>query len=183
MKPTINVPLTPYGAIMQSVLLRFILLALCTFSTQLSADAVSKKDTIESRYIYTLGYRVGQSLTPQQIQALDQQRFAQGVRDKWNEVIAISGTPPTPEQREHEHYRMGYLIGQSLFSQGIKHLDIETLLEGIKDALPGKKPRMDELEMMDVLSNYQAYQQTLRDNSAQKKRQMRMDSPAVAPNQ
>ncbi len=160
---------------MQPYFYRLIFLLLCVISTALSADEVSKKDTIESRYIYTMGYRVGQSLTAQKIHSLDMQHFAQGVRDIWQEKT--TGSVAKADSSQHEHYRMGYLIGQSLISQGVKHLDIETLVEGINAALPGNKPRMDELEMMDVLANYQAYQQALRDNNAQTRRQMKMSEP------
>lgn len=60
-----------------------------------------------------------------------------------------------------------------MINQGIKHPDIKTLVDGLNDSLQGNRPQLDELEMMDALSNYRGYQRALRENNAQAKRQMR----------
>ena len=160
---------------MQPYFYRFISLLLITLSTTLSADEVSKKDTIESRYVYTLGYRVGQSLTAQNIRSLDMALFAQGVRDLLQAKSPASSqdTAAAANPNEHNDYLMGYRVAQSLTSQGIKHPEIPILIEGINASLLGDRPRLDELEMMDALSNFQAYQQALRENNAHAKKQMR----------
>ena len=59
-------------------------------------------------------------------------------------------------------YTMGYRMGQSLKSQGINNLDTATFNKGLKDALKGKKPRLDDLEMNDAMSSYPAHVKRLR---------------------
>jgi FKBP-type peptidyl-prolyl cis-trans isomerase len=164
---------------MQPYFYRFICLVLLMVSTTLSADEADKKDSIESRYVYTLGYRVGQSLLSQKIHSLNMGLFSQGVRDILHEKMSESSSDASTTETKpntHKHYLMGYQIGQSLLGQGIKHVDIEILAEGINDSLQGNRPRMDELEMMDALSNYQNYQKDLRENNAQTKRELRMSN-------
>lgn len=164
---------------MQPYFYRFICLVLLTLSTTLSADEADKKDSIESRYVYTLGYRVGQSLASQQIHSLNTDLFSQGVRDLLHEKTAESRSDVTAtgaKPNVHKNYLMGYQIGQSLITQGIKHPDIEILIDGINDSLQGNRPQMDELEMMDALSNYQDYQRALRENNAHAKKRMRISN-------
>ena len=145
----------------------FICLLLLTISTGLTADEMDKKNSIESRYVYTLGYRAGQSLKAQNIHRLDSVRFSKGVSDIMQGKqpdVRQDGSSADAKLDVHDSYLMGYQIGQSLMSQGIRDLDVDSLVEGINDSLQGSKPRLDEIEMVDALTSFKAYQKALRKN-------------------
>lgn len=59
-------------------------------------------------------------------------------------------------------YTMGYRIGQSLKTQGIKKLDANNILSGINDSLEDREPRLDEAEMHDAIPSYLQYLKELR---------------------
>lgn len=149
----------------------FICLLLFTISPGLTADEMDKKNSIESRYVYTLGYRAGQSLKAQNIQRLDSVRFSEGVSDLmqgkqpgFRQDGAGADAGADAKLDVHNNYLMGYRIAESLKSQGIRDLDVDSLVEGINDALQGSKPRLDEIEMIDALTSFKAYQKALRKN-------------------
>jgi FKBP-type peptidyl-prolyl cis-trans isomerase FklB len=63
-------------------------------------------------------------------------------------------------------YTMGYRMGQSLKTQGIKSLDTAAFNKGINDALMGNQPRLDNLEMNDAMSTYPAHVKRLQKQDA-----------------
>jgi FKBP-type peptidyl-prolyl cis-trans isomerase FklB len=56
-------------------------LGLLLSSSLVSADKGKAKDSLESRYAYTMGYRMGQSLNAQGIKNLDIESFVSGIED------------------------------------------------------------------------------------------------------
>ncbi len=146
----------------------YICLVLSSFSSFSYADDIDNKYSIDARYVYTFGYRVGQSLV-NKVNKTDIDQLTKGVRGY------LQNKQPKPSSDETDSgnvstiskdYEIGYQIGQSLITQGIKKPNIKILIEGIYDSLQGNKPGMDEIEMHDALSNYQAYQKALRKNNS-----------------
>lgn len=58
---------------------------------------------------------------------------------------------PTPAtQKEKESYSIGYQVGMSMKSDGVE-ADFEKLVQGLRDAIEGKDPRLSEEEMRKLI--------------------------------
>jgi len=130
------------------------------------ADEGSKKYSIESRYAYAMGYRVGQSMQAQGVKSVDVELLAQGVNDMLQGDKRRFEQSVASKDAASSAYVTGYRLGQSLIAQGIRKLDVDSLVEGISDPLHRRKPRLSEVEMNDALNSYPAYQKALLKNDA-----------------
>ena len=138
--------------------------------TQLEADETSRKYSIESRYAYAMGYRVGQSMRAQGLELIDDASLVAGIDDLlqgnktgFERALADDASASAPRT---DAYLTGYRLGQSLQAQGVQRIDTDSLVEGIGAALQGSKPRLSEIEMNDALNSYLAYQKALMKNDA-----------------
>ncbi len=130
------------------------------------ADEVSQKYSIESRYAFAMGYRVGQSMRAQGVASIEGASLAEGVNDLLQGRAANFDAVSTDHDARRSAYQTGYQLGQSLKAQGIRKVDVDSLVDGVEDAVAERKPRLSEVEMNDALNSYLAYQKTLSKNDA-----------------
>ncbi len=75
-------------------------------------------------------------------------------------LIVVSSTTQANEITEKNSYEaryayaMGYRMGQSLKSKGVKKLSSSDLLRGIADFLDDKQPELTEVEINDTINSY-----------------------------
>ena len=65
-------------------------------------------------------------------------------------LLADEVTPSLDTQKEKESYSIGYQIGLSMKSDGVE-VDIDKFNQGLKNALDGKEPLMNENEMKKLI--------------------------------
>jgi FKBP-type peptidyl-prolyl cis-trans isomerase FklB len=151
---------------MKFYFLYFISLVLFTLPTFANADEIDRKYSIEARYVYTFGYRAGQSLA-KSAQAINIDRVGEGFRDYLQQERSGSKPDQAEQNRDNSDYLTGYRMAQSLIAQGLRKPDSASLVQGLSDSMNGNTPDMTEVEMNDALSSYLAYQKALRRNDAQ----------------
>ena len=67
-----------------------------------NAEKQDPRNSIESRYTYTMGYRIGQMLKAQDIKKLDEDSFLQGVQS------ALKGEKPILDEVEMKYAVFSY---------------------------------------------------------------------------
>jgi len=82
--------------------------------------------------------------------------FVRGQEEPATEPEATAAAPPGLETDEHKvDYGLGIQMGRSLLDQGIE-VDVDVVVQGLRDALAGRKPAIGEHELRRVMKAFYA---------------------------
>jgi len=82
--------------------------------------------------------------------------FVRGQEEPATEPEATAAAPPGLETDEHKvDYGLGIQMGRSLLNQGIE-VDVDVVVQGLRDALAGRKPAIGEHELRRVMKAFYA---------------------------
>ena len=164
---------------MKKIILIINSLCLLVISATVQATEITEQNSFEARYAYALGYRMGQSLKSQGVKQLNSEGLLRGIKDflddKKSELteVEINDTVASYHQslktqsktslddEARYAYAIGYRMGQSLKTKGVKKPKASDLMSGITDYLDDNRPRLTEVELNDAITSYLEYLKAL----------------------